>query len=631
MTTGGRSPNAAAHAPANSGRPQLGEQRVLGVALAAAERQWRIAGLPVSSASARLRRRFASWSGIGEKTPVVVEPGLADRDHPRVRGHEPRSTPSSRRRPSRRRGDARRRPRRATEARPRARARARTTRRSSRGRGSARRPAARAAPRTWSTSASKRSALRWQWLSTRRTMISRTSIRRPRSRGAGRAAPPRRRGRLRSRGRPSAARRGAAGPPLPSAPYGYAYPSCARTRGAVAGMNGAAASAMSRHASSRSPSTLRSRAAAASSPVLGGLRERPRLLGVDELVRVRRRTPTARRAHRGGGSPRGAARSRARASPHQRCRAATRRRRAERAAHRRGSGWSSRPCGSRGCRSRWRGRRCSAGRSGPTTPRRPGRTGTSRSDDVAGAVGPERGDEVVRDRGSCRGSCSSARPGTSSQPWTQTVARRLEPGAPQHRRPEDRVEPGDVLADDVQVGRPPPLERRRVVGEAGAGDVVDQRVVPDVDLAGLRVPRAVLALRRLAVLGDRERDAPAARRPLAADREVLEAAADEARASRCAGSRAGRTRDARRSGARAAPGRPTGGRTSSARSATGAGRRGGSGRSSRGPSPGRRSRCGTPRSGSTSPRTCRGRCRRWRTPGGPSPGPPGRGRDRSSG
>ena len=45
----------------------------------------------------------------------------------------------------------------------------------------------------------------------------------------------------------------------------------------------------------------------------------------------------------------------------------------------------------------------------------------------------------------------------------------------------------------------------RVVGEPGAGDVVDQRVVPDVDLARLRVPRAVLALRRLAVLGDRER------------------------------------------------------------------------------------------------------------------------------
>ena len=65
-----------------------------------------------------------------------------------------------------------------------------------------------------------------------------------------------------------------------------------------------------------------------------------------------------------------------------------------------------------------------------------------------------------------------------------------------------------------------------VVGEAGAGDVVDERVEPDVDGAGLGIPGAVLALGRLAVLGDRERDPP--RRVLAADREVLEAAGHEA-------------------------------------------------------------------------------------------------------
>ena len=74
-------------------------------------------------------------------------------------------------------------------------------------------------------------------------------------------------------------------------------------------------------------------------------------------------------------------------------------------------------------------------------------------------------------------------------------------------------------------------QRSKAAGSSGKpapGDVVDERVVPDVDDARLRVPRAVLAQRRLAVLGDRERDPPPARRPLAADREVLEAAADEA-------------------------------------------------------------------------------------------------------
>ena len=104
---------------------------------------------------------------------------------------------------------------------------------------------------------------------------------------------------------------------------------------------------------------------------------------------------------------------------------------------------------------------------------------------------------------------------------------RLEARAPEHGRPEDRVEARDVLADDMQVRRPPVLEGGRVVREARSRDVVDESVVPDVDDPGLRVPRAVLAQGRVAVLGDRERDPPPARRPLAADREVLQAAADE--------------------------------------------------------------------------------------------------------
>ena len=105
-------------------------------------------------------------------------------------------------------------------------------------------------------------------------------------------------------------------------------------------------------------------------------------------------------------------------------------------------------------------------------------------------------------------------------------ARRLQAGAPQHGRPVDGVEPGDVLADDVQIGRPPVGEGGGVGREAGAGDVVDEGVVPDVDGARLGVPAAILQLGRLAILGDRERDAPAGAGP--ADREILEPAADEA-------------------------------------------------------------------------------------------------------
>ena len=104
-------------------------------------------------------------------------------------------------------------------------------------------------------------------------------------------------------------------------------------------------------------------------------------------------------------------------------------------------------------------------------------------------------------------------------PW------RLDPGAHEHRRPDDRMEPGDVLADDVEVGRPPFRESLWIVREAGARDVVDQRVEPDVDHACLGVPRAVLPLRRLAVLGERKRDAPM--EGFAADRDVVEALAQE--------------------------------------------------------------------------------------------------------
>ena len=89
------------------------------------------------------------------------------------------------------------------------------------------------------------------------------------------------------------------------------------------------------------------------------------------------------------------------------------------------------------------------------------------------------------------------------------LGRRLDVAGHQHRRPVDGVEPQDVLADRVDVGGPHPREPLGSVGVARGGDVVRERVEPDVADV-LRVPG--------------QRDAPVERRP--ADREVLEAAAD---------------------------------------------------------------------------------------------------------
>ena len=87
------------------------------------------------------------------------------------------------------------------------------------------------------------------------------------------------------------------------------------------------------------------------------------------------------------------------------------------------------------------------------------------------------------------------------------LARHRQPRAHQHRRPDDAVKPRDVLADDVQVGRPPRLEQRLVGPVADRGRVVDQRVEPHVDDA-------------VGVEG--QRNAPRLAR--AADRDVLQAA-----------------------------------------------------------------------------------------------------------
>ena len=61
------------------------------------------------------------------------------------------------------------------------------------------------------------------------------------------------------------------------------------------------------------------------------------------------------------------------------------------------------------------------------------------------------------------------------------LARQLDPRGHQHRRPDDAVEAGDVLADDVDIAGPPFLEFRLVRAEPDAGHVVDERVEPDVD------------------------------------------------------------------------------------------------------------------------------------------------------
>ena len=87
----------------------------------------------------------------------------------------------------------------------------------------------------------------------------------------------------------------------------------------------------------------------------------------------------------------------------------------------------------------------------------------------------------------------------------QRKARRHE-----HRRPDDRVEAEDVLADQVDIGRPQPLEQQRIGAIPGRGDVVEESVDPDVEDV---------------VIVPRHGDTPVERRP--GDREVLQPLLDE--------------------------------------------------------------------------------------------------------
>ena len=89
----------------------------------------------------------------------------------------------------------------------------------------------------------------------------------------------------------------------------------------------------------------------------------------------------------------------------------------------------------------------------------------------------------------------------------EDLAGKGEPGAHEHRRPIDAVEPGDVLADDMQIRRPPRLEQaRRQLAKVEGRDVVDERIDPDVDDA---------------VLVERDRDAPFL--AFTTDRQIVQA------------------------------------------------------------------------------------------------------------
>ena len=98
------------------------------------------------------------------------------------------------------------------------------------------------------------------------------------------------------------------------------------------------------------------------------------------------------------------------------------------------------------------------------------------------------------------------------EPVREHPAGQRDSGRHQERRPVHGVEPDDVLADHVQIGRPKPLvQSRRRVREPDPGEVVRQRVHPHVhDVCGITGHRHTPVERR------------------ARDRQVRQAAGDEA-------------------------------------------------------------------------------------------------------
>jgi hypothetical protein len=120
---------------------------------------------------------------------------------------------------------------------------------------------------------------------------------------------------------------------------------------------------------------------------------------------------------------------------------------------------------------------CSARRSAPTRTRRRRSTGSR----AAGSSGTRRAvalDGVVQlDAHALRLRQLAA--ADRDEAVGPDRARQLDAGAHQERRPVDAVEARDVLADDVEVGRPPVAVA--LVGEADGRQVVRERVEPDVD------------------------------------------------------------------------------------------------------------------------------------------------------
>src|SRR3972149_12077590 len=77
--------------------------------------------------------------------------------------------------------------------------------------------------------------------------------------------------------------------------------------------------------------------------------------------------------------------------------------------------------------------------------------------DVTGAVGAQHVDDRVRVQEVAAALAHALAP--YEQPAVDPdLARRLDARTPEHGRPVDRLEARDVLADDVQVGRPPARE-----------------------------------------------------------------------------------------------------------------------------------------------------------------------------
>ena len=118
-------------------------------------------------------------------------------------------------------------------------------------------------------------------------------------------------------------------------------------------------------------------------------------------------------------------------------------------ARRRGSARSSRSCGWRGCRSRWRARSRSAASNAGRRDRAVLAERHVAQQVEAQRVGAEALDRPRTGRARCRATCSSSRrPSAGSRGRTRARAAR-QLGGHQQRRPVDRVELQDVLADQV--------------------------------------------------------------------------------------------------------------------------------------------------------------------------------------